>query len=597
MTPASGPTPSETRQEEWHVQDAAITQARQAVLDLVTPRPGVTLPGLLRELADRTPDSAFAIFPDDDAFTLSYADTLRGAVAIARAVIDAGVSSGGRVALYLPSTPAYVWAWFGIMLAGRVDVNINPDQRGSGLAYVLNKSQAEVVITSPEGLARLTAVESLERAPALFVIADPQAGDRAPRLQILDWDLNVLAEQTHDGAATSMDGADFPVVDPFELASIRFTSGSTGLPKGVMLSQSHMLASARMFCHLTGYRDGEVLYTCFPVYHVHGSVTGILSALVVGGAVVMTRKFSVSRYWLHIRDYGAAVAHVLEAPANMLMSRPPSELDRTHGCRVLYAMTENEAFEARFGVNGVSLFDMTELTVVSYFPPGVAHRKGSQGLPSPLFDLAIVDEQDYPVPVRVEGEIVVRPKVPHIMMLGYFRDEALTLQRWRNLWFHTGDRGYLDEEGFLYFVGRMGDRIRRRGVNVSAAEVEAAAAANPAVAEAAVIGVPSSVGEDDIKICVTVKDGATLTPADLLAQLRTELTHDVVPRYIEIRPDFPRTEGTEKIRKVALRAEGRSGVTTTSWDAETGDYVSDLAAVIPSPSPADTPAAEKGPTL
>jgi crotonobetaine/carnitine-CoA ligase len=199
----------------------------------------------------------------------------------------------------------------------------------------------------------------------------------------------------------------------------------------------------------------------------------------------------------------------------------------------------------------------------------VEKRAGSCGISSGLFDIAILDDQDYPVPTGEEGQIAVRPRVPHVMMMGYFDDGELTVERWSNLWFHTGDRGLLDADGYLYFKGRLGDRIRRRGVNISAAEIEAAALRHTDIAEVAVIGVPASIGEDDIKICASLKEGRTLAPADLRAHLKGELVSYQVPRYIEIRAQFPRTD-TEKIRKAALRDEGTKGLTPATWDADTG---------------------------
>ena len=215
---------------------------------------------------------------------------------------------------------------------------------------------------------------------------------------------------------------------------------------------------------------------------------------------------------------------------------------------------------------------MSELTVVAYYPPGVPYRPGSCGVSSSLFDISILDDDDYPVAAGTEGQIAVRPRVPHVMMLGYFDDAELAVERWSNLWFHTNDRGILDEDGYLYFKGRLGDRIRRRGANVSAAEIEAVASRHPAIAEVAVIGVPASLGEDDIKICVTLKESGTVSPREILEHMARDLPSSLVPRYVELRNSFPRTE-TEKIRKSTLRDEGRSGLTLSTWDSETGEFI------------------------
>jgi crotonobetaine/carnitine-CoA ligase len=353
-------------------------------------------------------------------------------------------------------------------------------------------------------------------------------------------------------------------------SSIRFTSGSTGFPKGVMMSQAHMLASAKMFCHMTGFTADDVMYTCFPVHHVFASVTGILSVLCAEGTLVLARRFSASQYWEHVRQHGVTVAHVLDAPVAILQSAPPSDLDRAHRVRVMYtASAPFPQFEERFGVKILPLFDMSELTVVAYYPSGVPRREGSCGVSSSLFDIAILDADDYAVPSGEEGQIAVRPRVPHVMMLGYFDDSDLTIERWSNLWFHTGDRGILDTDGYLHFKGRLGDRIRRGGVNVSSSELEAVAARHPAIAEVAVIGVPATLAEDDIKICASIKEGAQITPRQLFDHMAAELPKYLIPRYVDLRLDFPRTD-TEKIRKAALRDEGERGLTSTTWDSTTG---------------------------
>ena len=533
--------------------------------DIVAPRRDETIPGLLRAAAGRFADKPFVIFPDHGGIQMSYAATLAGAEALARSLRASGIKPGARIAVFLPNGPAYIWAWMGTLLGGMVDVTINPGVRGGALAYALGKARVDAVITDADGLPGLATVLDLPIAPPVFVLRDggDGRGARAARLDWGDW----AGPGVEAVEPVEADAAGFAATDPLGLASIRYTSGSTGFPKGVMMSQAHMLASAKMFCHMTGMGADDVLYTGFPVHHVFASVTGILSALCAQGTLVLARRFSASHYWAHVREHGVTVAHVLDAQVAILHAAPDTWLDRAHKVRVMFtAAGSYPQFEARFGVRLLPLFDMSELTVVAYYPPGVAWRAGSCGVSSSLFDIAIVDDRDYPVPTDEEGQIVVRPRVPHVMMLGYFDDAELTVERWSNLWFHTGDRGIVDADGYLFFKGRMGDRIRVSGVNVSSAELEAVAARHPAVAEVAVIGVPASLAEDDIKICASLKQGAALTPEELLAHMASELPRYLVPRYVDLRQQFPRTD-TDKIRKAALRDEGQKGLTETTWDA------------------------------
>ena len=537
---------------------------RSTAVVIVAPRRDETLPGLLRAAAATVPDKPFVVFPNHDDFLMTYAATLSGAEGVAGALRAAGLRSGARVAIVLHNGPEYVWAWMATLLGGLVDVTVNPGLRGEALSYALRKARVGAVVTDPDGLTALGTITAPDSPPPVFVLG--RNGDTVA-MRSLPW-----SDWAGPGAAIDLAAVDhtFPATNPLGIASIRFTSGSTGLPKGVMMSQAHMLASAKMFCHLTGFTPDDVQYTCFPIHHVFGSVTGILSALCAHGTLVLARKFSASQYWPHVRQYGCTISHVLDAPVAILQSAEPSPLDREHRLRVMYtASAEYPEFEARFGVKILPLFDMSELTVVAHYMPGVARRPGSCGVSSGLFEIGILDEDDYALPTGDEGQIVVRPLVPHVMMLGYFDDAELTVAQWSNLWFHTGDRGLLDADGFLYFKGRSGDRIRRRGVNVSAAELEAVATRHPAIAEVAVIAVPANLAEDDIKINASLKEGASLTPRALLDHMAAELPAYLVPRYVELRRQFPRTD-TEKIRKAGLRAEGDRGLTPDTWDAQTG---------------------------
>ena len=216
---------------------------------------------------------------------------------------------------------------------------------------------------------------------------------------------------------------------------------------------------------------------------------------------------------------------------------------------------------------------MSELTVALHYPHGVARRTGSCGKESGLFDVRIVDGDDCEVPAGNDGEIVVRPRYPSIMFIGYYNDAEQTVAKWRDLWFHTGDRGRRDEDGFYYFLGRLGDRIRRRGVNISAEQIEAVALQHPAILECAAIAVPSELGEDDIKLCVRRVADATASPADIAQWLATMLPKTMSVRYVEVYEELPKTQ-TEKVQRAVLRQHGERGLTPATWDHEAGAFAS-----------------------
>jgi acyl-CoA synthetase (AMP-forming)/AMP-acid ligase II len=249
--------------------------------DIVAPRRDETIPGLLQAAALHDPDKPFVIFPGHGNYRMTYAATLAGAKAVAGSLQDSGIVAEARIAIYLPNGPAYILAWMGTLLGGKVDVTVNPGLRGAALAYALNKARVDAVITDQSGLAGLATIPESTIRPEVFVLRDEASGDAVAIAQI-KW-----GEWTSSGidlvrSAKSRE-ATFADTNPLGLASIRFTSGSTGFPKGVMMSQAHMLASAKMFCYMTGFNADDVMYTCFPTHHVFASVTGILSALCAQG--------------------------------------------------------------------------------------------------------------------------------------------------------------------------------------------------------------------------------------------------------------------------------------------------------------------------
>jgi len=544
---------------------------KNSIAGVISEHARETVIGLLDSAVENCPDKPFVMFPDHNGYGMSYSDAYQGARCVANALRNKGIKPGGRVAIYLSNSPTYIWAWMGVLMAAAVDVTVNTGLRGTSLAYVLGKARVDAIITNRAGVANLASISDNTHEPPIILLEDDEAGisQQVSSLKWGHWDLATGLEPIiagdHDRA--------FKCSGPFELSSIRFTSGSTGFPKGVMMSQAHMLANARMYNHVSGLGAADTLYTCFPVHHVFASVMGILSVLCAQATLVLARKFSASQFWHHVRHYGVTISQILDAPAAILLTNPESEQDRNHPCRVMYTTSvDMPRFEERFGVRIARLFDMSELTAITYYPEGLARREGSCGVSSGLFDICILDDDDCPVAVGEEGQIAVRPRIPHVMMMGYFDDADLTVERWSNLWYHTNDRGVLDADGYLYFKGRLGDRIRRRGVNVSASELEAIAGQHSAVAESAVIAVPAELGEDEIKLCVTLRQESSATPAELLEHMSRNLPKSLVPRYVEIRTGFPRTD-TEKIRKNVLREEGNHGLTASTWDVVTQDFI------------------------
>jgi crotonobetaine/carnitine-CoA ligase len=292
-----------------------------------------------------------------------------------------------------------------------------------------------------------------------------------------------------------------------------------------------------------------------------------MGALTAGGGCIVDRQFSASRFWTTAISSRATLGLILDPVVKMLLGRPVSEFDRAHTIRRFYIGRPNRDFELRFGAKLQTAYALTEGSVLSYVPPGEnVEAPNCVGLPNPHFDIRVVDESDEEVMPGEQGEIIFRPLHPDICMTSYFEDPAATIKALRNFWFHTGDLGSLDAEGRLYFFERMGDTIRRKGVNIPSFHIEEIAAAFPGVREVAAVGVPSDVGEFEIKLCIGEDEGATISPEALIRWMSTQLPLEMVPRYVEIKKDFDRTI-TQKILKRSLKQEGITAntIATDGW--------------------------------
>lgn len=522
------------------------------------------------------PDKPFVIFPDHNNLTYTYADLKRLAEQTAHTLASIGLNAGDRVSIVLPNSPQAVTAWFGCLVGGFVDAAVSADLQGEPLRYAVAKVESSAVITDLAHLAAVVTAVSASETP-VRILCYGYAGARLPT-EMADASAH---EHIYDFDATMADATPAELTPaPIErLSSIRFTSGSTGMPKGIMMSAGHMRASAQMFCVLTEMGADDVLYSPFPLHHVLASVTGLLATLEAGATISLASRFSASKFWSHIQACQATVSHGLDPVIAILMKAAPTSTDADNTVRCMYtAAGEFPDFEERFGVRLVKLFDMSELTAVAHYRPGEKRRPGSCGRASGLFEIRIADSRDRPVPSGTIGELTVRPTAPNLMMLGYYGDADKTIAQWQNLWFHTGDNGFLDDDGYFYFKGRVSDRIRHRGVNISPEQVEAEAAAYPAIADCAAIAVPSDVIEDEVKLCVQLKPGTAIDARQLGDELQSMMSPHHRPRYVELYESLPRTE-THKVRKGILRSEGDRGITERTWDAVKHRWADDAALV------------------
>jgi crotonobetaine/carnitine-CoA ligase len=292
-----------------------------------------------------------------------------------------------------------------------------------------------------------------------------------------------------------------------------------------------------------------------------------MAAAEAGADLVLDRTFSAGRFWDTCRAHGITAFNYQGAMTSILAKQPPRPDDADNPVRVGFgAPCPPELFadfERRFGVRLTEIYGSTEVSVVTDMPP-TARRIGTAGRESVNYTVAVVDERDEPVPAGTPGEIVARPKHAGWMFDGYAGDPGATAAAWRGLWFHTGDRGVLDADGFLTFLDRMKDTIRRRGENVSSWEVERVVAEHPAVGQVAAYGLPSELSEEDVAVAVVPAAGAAVDPAELVEHCRAGLTSFAVPRYVRVLDELPLTP-SQRVEKYKLRADG---VAPGTWDRE-----------------------------
>jgi crotonobetaine/carnitine-CoA ligase len=370
-----------------------------------------------------------------------------------------------------------------------------------------------------------------------------------------------------------------PSVDvrPSDLATFIYTGGTTGLSKGCMLSHNYHEALARQIGLCWKRTADDVAWTPLPMYHFNALVTAIVGTLLFGGRGAIFRRFSVSQFWPEMNRVGATVTSTLGTMAYLLahdVDRPEmpgsGKPEANHSLRLMGAVPlppeVDGILRSRFGIETFSgAYGVTEASLVSWQPPGVENRPNAAGVVNDeYFDVRIFDDDDHELGPGADGEIVIRPKRPHVMFEGYWGRPEVTVETMRNLWYHTGDIGRIDEDRYLSFVDRKADYLRRRGENIASYEVESVLMGHGALADVAVHAVPSPLTEDDLKITATVKEGADLSEEDLFRWCIDQLPYFCLPRYIEFRPALPRSP-VGRVLKRELREEG---VTPATWDAE-----------------------------
>jgi carnitine-CoA ligase len=478
-----------------------------------------TVASVLDEGADRYGDEPAVRL---EGATVTYRELRERALRFAGGLRRLGLEPGDRLLLMLGNSLEFVDAWLGCALAGVVEVPVHVAYRGELLRHVVEHSTATTMLLEEEFAPR---VEELD-LPVRIVLPDEWPAQRVD-------DLPQPAES-----------------DPI---AVMYTSGTTGPQKGVLVSQRHAYEYANAVCRLLELRPGDRYYAPLPLFHIAGQWAVVYACLQRGATAAVRRRFSVSEFWSDCAAEGVTATFLLGAMAQFLYGRgddPPPEV-RLERALVVPLLDDLDGFRRRFGVRVTTCYGSTEtgVPIVAGFDvadPAVA------GKAAPGYELRIVDERDEEVPVGETGELVLRTAEPWTTMIGYHGDDEATARAFRNLWLHSGDAFRRDADGTYYFVDRLKDAIRRRGENISSFDVEREVNAHPAVAESAAFAVPSPHTEDEVAVCVVAKEGAELDVNELRAFLERRLPRFMLPAYVEVLPELPKTM-TGKVKKYELR--------------------------------------------
>jgi len=518
---------------------------------------------IIEDKARQYPDHVVFQFRDDPITLGELNERINRA---ANGFLALGVKHGDKVAIMLPNCPEFLYAWFGLNKIGAVEVPINVALKGAGLAYQIDQSDSVVLITDIEYLDRLEDVaENLKTVRHLVLAGRAEAVQSQPNWPRLE-KLTFKELMAHSPGTPSV------AVHYSDLATILYTSGTTGVSKGVQFSHHYWYDIWAECVKYARYTEDDVLYTGLPFFHGNAQGITIGPAILANAKAVIVERFSASQLWDDCRRWNCTEANYIGGIIPILLKQAEHDDDGDNPVRLMVGAAapadEWHAFQQRFNTKLLEVYGMTECyccLVSPYDEP----RAGSCGKAITGWDVRIVDDDDNEVPHGEQGEFIARSNKMWVGTTGYYSKPEATLELFRNGWIHTGDLGRMDADGYFYFVDRKKQALRRRGENISSFEVEAVIGSHPAVLESCVVGVPSEVGEEEVKAVIVLKEGHRVTEEELVRWCEPRMAYFAIPRYIAIRSSLPKTP-SERVEKFKLKAEG---VTPDCWDREKSGIV------------------------
>ena len=510
-----------------------------------------TIPRMLHHQAERYGARELFVCGGD---TWRYADAPGIAARMAGALAGWGIAAGERVAILSPNRPEVMRTLLGCGWLGAVSVPINAAVKTRQLRFYLENSGARLLVADAELLAELEP-GALADLPldAVWLLGDATLPDLGVQMQPF------VAEADAIPAYPARPGSAFAIL---------YTSGTTGAPKGVVCPHAQFHWWGIHAARFLEIQPGDVLATTLPLFHTN-AINCFFQALLCGATQVVLPKFSASGFWRQMTECGATVGYLLGAMVPMLLAQPPSPFERQHGLRVALGpgvpASMHDVLAERTGVRLVDGFGSTETNFI-IGDIASARQPGRMGRLAAGISAIVADEDDAHLPDGTPGELLVRADDPFAFATGYFGLPDKTVEAWRNLWFHTGDRVIRHADGSFAFLDRLKDVIRRRGENISAFEVEQVIAALPQVEIVAVYPVASDLAEDEVMAALLLRPGERLSAEALFAHCSRELPRHAVPRFAQFVSAMPRTENG-KVQKFKLR---QIGVTAQTIDRMKG---------------------------
>ena len=524
------------------------------------------LPKVLKDQASLIPNKDFLQFSYDKALTFSEVNKL--ANQIANSLNKLGIRKTDKVSVYMPNSLEICLAWFGILKNGSVMVPINTAYVMDFLQYIIESSDSKIIIIAEEYLERLANIQ--DRIPNIEKVIvwtrnnkDSFESNGYSKTQLISW---------NDFVTKGSDNEPEVEITHMDHARLMYTSGTTGKSKGVVRPCAADYSSAQNYSSIMDLTSDDTVFTCLPLFHSNAMVMGVYPAMISGCKVIVEEKYSASKFWKWMKDFEVTKFNLVGVMSYFMWNAPVVPEEKQHKVKLVLGSPAPhdiiEEFMERFNILFTEGYGLTEVGQCTFTRPNEPFRVGSCGKESPGYEIKIVNpDTDEELPRNTPGELVLRPRIPNICLHYYYKMPEKTVSDFRNLWFHTGDLCRMDEDGYIFFMDRVKDYIRRRGENISSFEVENLISTHPSIEESAAIAVKLDEqgrhSEDELMIVIVLKENMTLDPKDLIEFLQPIMPKFMIPRFVRFRDSLPKTP-TNRVQKVKLRDEG---VTKDTWDA------------------------------